>query len=96
MTDDLIFTSPATPLRGEQRAMVQSLLAMLTPVHWGILMLRIVVGLSSAETAVITGLSASETTSPDGRCRTETGWKPEPADTSHCDRYHYRELQWRP
>lgn len=42
-------------LRGEQRAMVQSLLAMLTPVQQEILTLRIVVGLSSADTAVITG-----------------------------------------
>jgi RNA polymerase sigma-70 factor (ECF subfamily) len=45
-------------LRGEQRAIVQSLLAMLTPLQREILTLRIVVGLSSAETAVITGLSA--------------------------------------
>ncbi len=45
-------------LRGEQRVMVQSLLAMLTPLQRQILTLRVVVGLSSADTAVITGLSA--------------------------------------
>lgn len=45
-------------LRDEQRAMVQSLLTVLTPVQREILTLRIVVGLSSADTAMITGLSA--------------------------------------
>jgi RNA polymerase sigma-70 factor (ECF subfamily) len=45
-------------LRGEQRVAVQSLLAMLNPVQREILTLRIVVGLSSAETAAITGMSA--------------------------------------
>jgi RNA polymerase sigma-70 factor (ECF subfamily) len=45
-------------LRGEQRVMVQSLLAKLPPAQREILTLRLIVGLSSAETAVITGLSA--------------------------------------
>jgi RNA polymerase sigma-70 factor, ECF subfamily len=44
-------------MRGEQRAMVQALLATLTPTQREVLTLRIVVGLSSADTAAITGLS---------------------------------------
>jgi RNA polymerase sigma-70 factor, ECF subfamily len=44
-------------LRGEQRAAVRSLLAVLTPAQREVLALRIVVGLSSMEASTITGLS---------------------------------------
>jgi RNA polymerase sigma-70 factor, ECF subfamily len=46
-------------MRGEQRAVVQSLLDMLSPTQREVLTLRVVVGLSSADTAAVTGLSAS-------------------------------------
>jgi RNA polymerase sigma-70 factor (ECF subfamily) len=46
-------------MRGEQRAQVQALLAILTPAQREVLTLRIVVGLSSIDTAAITGMSAS-------------------------------------
>lgn len=45
-------------LRGEQRTVVRSLLALLTPIQREVLILRIVVGLSSTETSELTGLSA--------------------------------------
>jgi RNA polymerase sigma-70 factor, ECF subfamily len=46
-------------MRGELRATMQALLAILTPTQQEILTLRIVVGLSSADTAAVTGTSAS-------------------------------------
>ncbi len=46
-------------MRGERRAAVQALLARLTPVEQEILTLRIIVGLSSADTAAVTGMSVT-------------------------------------
>jgi RNA polymerase sigma-70 factor (ECF subfamily) len=46
-------------IHGERRAVVQALLAKLNPVQREILTLRIIVGLSSADTAAVTGMTAT-------------------------------------
>jgi RNA polymerase sigma-70 factor, ECF subfamily len=46
-------------MRGEQDAQVRALLALLTPAQQEILTLRLIVGLSSVETAAVTGMSAT-------------------------------------
>lgn len=46
-------------MRGEERTVMLALLATLTPVQQEVLTLRVIIGLSSADTAAITGLSAT-------------------------------------
>ncbi len=59
VTDYYRREGPEEPtMRGERRAAVRALLAILTPAQREILTLRIIVGLSSSDTAAVTGMSA--------------------------------------